>query len=121
VGDLPEADAAALADLDRALDLLQRLAGLLLDLPFDAVDQLLGLFVVAVDEQPARALGDVAPDQQDGQAEDGPQAEGQPPAQVGREQVLVQQQQRQGAPNMVPSQNELLMIWPRTRRRCRPR
>jgi hypothetical protein len=48
VGDLPEADAAALADLDRALDLLQPLAGLLLHLPFDVVDQLLGLLVVAV-------------------------------------------------------------------------
>jgi hypothetical protein len=50
VGDLPEADAAALADPDRVGDLLQPLAGLLLDLPFDAVDQLLGLLVVAVDE-----------------------------------------------------------------------
>jgi hypothetical protein len=62
VGDHPEADAAALADLDRALHLLQPLAGLLLDLPFDVVDQLLGR----------------------------------------REQLLVQQQQRQGGPEHGP-------------------
>jgi hypothetical protein len=55
--------------------------------------ELLGLLVVAVDEQPAGALGDVAPDQQDAQPEHRPQAEGDPPAQVGREQVLVQQDQ----------------------------
>jgi hypothetical protein len=60
VGDPPEADAAALADPDRVGDLLQPLPGLLLDLPLDAADQLLGLVVVAVDEQPAGTLGDVA-------------------------------------------------------------
>jgi hypothetical protein len=82
---------------------------------------------VAVDEQPAGALGDVAPDQQDAQAEDGAQPEGEPPAQVGREQLLVQQQQQRSsssssdraAPNMIPSQNELLMIrWTRPRSRA---
>jgi hypothetical protein len=98
VGDHPEADALALADLDRVGDLLPRLAGLLLDLPLDLVDQLLGLLVAAVDEQPAGALGDVAPHQQDAQAEDGAKAEGDPPADVGGEQVLVQQHQRQGGP-----------------------
>ena len=87
MGDHPEADAVALADLDGAVDLLQPLAGLLLHLPFDAVDQLLGLLVVAVDEQPAGALGE---------------PEGEPSAQVGREQVRVQQQQRQGGPEHGP-------------------
>jgi hypothetical protein len=102
VGDHPEADAAALADLDRALHLLQPLAGLLLHLPLDPVDQLLGLLVVAVDEHPAGALGDVAPHQQDAKAEDGAEPEGEPPAQVGGEQLLVQQQQRQGGPEHGP-------------------
>jgi hypothetical protein len=55
-----------------------------------------------VDEHPAGALGDVAPHQQDAEAEDRAKAEGQPPAQVGGEQVLVQQQQRQGGPERRP-------------------
>jgi hypothetical protein len=101
VGDPPEADAAALADPDRVGDLLQPLAGLLLHPSLDVVDQLLGLLVVSVDEQPAGALGDVAADQQDAEAEDGAEAEGEPPAQVGGEQVLVQQQ-RQGGPEHGP-------------------
>jgi hypothetical protein len=84
VGDYPEADAVPLADLERV------------------ADQLLGLVVVAVDEQPAGALGDVAADQQDAQAEHRPQPEGEPPAQVDREQVLVQQQQRQRGPEHGP-------------------
>jgi hypothetical protein len=102
VGDPPEADAAALADPDRVGDLLQPLAGLLLHPSLDVVDQLLGLLVVSVDEQPAGALGDVAADQQDAEAEDDAEAEGEPPAQVGGEQVLVQQQQRQGGPEHGP-------------------
>jgi len=69
VGDDPEADAVPLADLERVVDVLELLAGLLLDPLLDVADQLLGLVVVAVDEQPARALGDVAPDEQDAQAE----------------------------------------------------
>jgi hypothetical protein len=60
VGDDPEADAVPLADLERVAVLLELLAGLLLDPPLDVGDQLLGLVVVAVDEQPAGALGDVA-------------------------------------------------------------
>jgi hypothetical protein len=91
-----------LADLERAVDVLELPAGLLLDLLLDVADQLLGLAVVAVDEQPAGALGDVAPDEQDAQAEDGSQAEGEPPAQVDREQVLVEQQQRQRGPEHGP-------------------
>jgi len=69
VGDDPEADAVPLADLERVVDVLELLAGLLLDPLLDVADQLLGLVVVAVDEQPAGALGDVAPDEQDAQAE----------------------------------------------------
>jgi hypothetical protein len=57
---------------------------------------------VAVDEHPAGALGDVAPHQQDAEAEDGAEPEGEPPAQVGGEQLLVQQQQRQGGPERRP-------------------
>jgi hypothetical protein len=79
-------------------DLLQLLAGLLLDLLLDPGDQLLGLLVVAVDELPAGALGHVAADQQDGQAEDGAEPEGQPPAEVGREPVGVEQEQGKGGP-----------------------
>jgi hypothetical protein len=118
VGDHPEADAAALADPDRVGDLLQPLPGLLLDPALDVGDQLLGLVVAAVDDLPAGALGDVAPDQQDAEAEDGAEAEGDPPAELDGEQGLVEQQQRQDAPNIVPSQNDPLMIRstrPRTR------
>jgi hypothetical protein len=52
VGDHPEADAAALADPDRAGDLLQPLPGLLLDPALDVGDQLLGLVVAAQPERP---------------------------------------------------------------------
>jgi hypothetical protein len=102
VGDRPEADALALADPDRLVDLFQPLPGLLLDLPLDVADQLLGLVVVAVDEQPAGALGHVTPDQQDAKAEDGAEPERDPPAEVDREQALVQQHQRQGGPEHGP-------------------
>ena len=46
------------------------------------LDELLGLVLAAVDEQPARALGHVAAHEQDGQAHDRAEPEGQPPAEV---------------------------------------
>jgi hypothetical protein len=49
-----------------------------------------------VDEQPARRLGDVLADEQDADAEDGAEAEGDPPADVLGEVVLVQQEDRRG-------------------------
>jgi hypothetical protein len=58
-------------------------------------DQPLGLLVAPVDEQPARALRDVAPHEQDPETENGAQAEGDAPADVDREQALVQQQDRE--------------------------
>src|SRR5215204_102048 len=55
-------------------------------------------FSLAVDELPAGALGHVAADQQDGQAEDGAEPEGRPPAEVGGEPVGVEQEQGKGGP-----------------------
>ncbi len=49
-----------------------------------------------MNEQPAWAFRDVAPDQQHKDAEDGTQAEGEPPPHVGREVRGVQQDQRSG-------------------------
>ena len=75
-GDLAERDRLALADLDRVAGLLELLAGVLAHLGLDLVDQPLGLLLAAVDEQPARALGQVAAQEQDPEAEQGAQAEG---------------------------------------------
>ena len=63
-------------------DARQLLAGLLLDGVLDVADDLLGLVLATVDEQPARALGDVAADEQDADGEHGAEPEGEPPAQL---------------------------------------
>jgi hypothetical protein len=54
----------------------------------------LGFSVVAVQEQPPRALGDVAPDQRDAEAHRGGEPERDPSADVTREQLLVEQHER---------------------------
>ena len=70
-------------------------AGGLLDLALDVVDQLVGLVELAVDEHPARALGHVPPYEQDPDAEHGAEAEREPPPDVGGEDVLVEQHDRE--------------------------
>ena len=44
------------------------------DLGLDPVDDLLGLLLPSMDEEPARTLGDVAPHDQDPHAQDGAEA-----------------------------------------------
>ncbi len=94
VGDLGERRLLALAHRDALVGLGQLLAGLLGDPLLDVVDDPLGLLLAAVDEQPARALRDVAPHQQDGQAEDRADPEGDPPADVGGQQRGVEEDDR---------------------------
>jgi len=99
VGDRPVADRRALPDADRPVGRGQLPdPGRLDDLALDLADDPLGLVVAAVDEQPPRALGDVPADQQDAETQQGAEREGQPPADVDREDVGVQQDQRQRGP-----------------------
>ena len=72
-------------------------ARLLAHLGLDRVDDPLGLLLLAVDEQPARALRHVPAHEQDGEAEDRAEAEGEPPAEVRGEDRGVEQQQRRRA------------------------
>ena len=82
----------ALTDFQRlALRLRQRLAGFPFNVGFDLADDPLGFLVVSVNEQPARAFRNVAPDQQHEDAEEGADAEREPPSDVGREVRRVQQ------------------------------
>ena len=67
-GDLAEADPLALVDRDDS-SAPQLLAGLLATCSSISRDDLLGLLLAAVDEQPARALRHVAADEQDPDAE----------------------------------------------------
>jgi hypothetical protein len=71
-------------------------------LGLDLVDYPLRLLLASVDEQPARALGHVAADEQDRQAEDRAQPERQPPAHVLGEVGGVEQEQRGHAPRRRP-------------------
>ncbi len=91
--DLTKRDRLTRMDGDRLLRLAQLLAGLLPDLLLDGVDDGLGLVLAAVDEEPARTLGHVAPNHEDRQAEHGAAPEREPPADVLREQVGVEEQQ----------------------------
>ena len=70
-----------------SLDRPDVVAHLLLDVD----DDLLALLVAAVDEQPPGALGDVPAHEQDADAQDGAETEGEAPAQLGVEDVGVQQ------------------------------
>jgi hypothetical protein len=76
-----------LPDGDGLAGLAQPGACLALDACLDLVHQLLGLAGLAVDEQPPRALREVAPDQQHHGAEYHAQAEADPPADVHRQVV----------------------------------
>jgi hypothetical protein len=109
VGDPPEADAAALADPDRVGDLLQPLAGLLLHPSLDVVDQLLGLLVVSVDEQPAGLSGTLRRTSRMPRPRMAPRPKASRQPRLGANRFLSSSSDR-AAPNMVPSQNELLMI-----------
>ncbi len=60
----------------------------------DLADDLLGLLLVPVDEEPARALGHVAADDQDPDAERRADPEGEAPAEVGGEQAGVEEDGR---------------------------
>ena len=62
-----------------------------------SVDDPVGLLLPAVDEEPAWALGNVAADEQDPEAEGRAHREGDPPADVGGEDRLVEEDQRQDA------------------------
>src|SRR5690606_34349944 len=97
-GDLGEGDAAALMDGQLALGARQFLSPFVLHAPLDDGDDAFGLVVTAVDQQPARALRDVPADQEDHQGEDGAQPEGEPPAEVGREDRRVERDDRQQGP-----------------------
>ncbi len=93
--DRAERDLLALTHGDRLARLVaQRLPGLRLDRLLDVADDPLRLLVAAVDEQPARALRHVAADEQDHEAEHDADAEREPPAEVGREHVRVEEEQR---------------------------
>ena len=86
--DLPQADRGALPHSDRILVRLRQLGtGRFADLALDVTRDLLGLVLVAVDEQPAGALGDVPADDQDRESEDEAQPEADPPAEQRREDV----------------------------------
>jgi hypothetical protein len=93
-GDRAEGDRLALADGDRFARIIELLAGLPPDLLLDVADDPVGLLVVAVDEQPARALGHMPPHEQDPDAEHGADQECDAPPDVGREDRRVEQDQR---------------------------
>jgi hypothetical protein len=101
------AEAGALARLQ--LDLVRappaaRAAGRSLTCCSMSLDDPLGLVVPAVERQPARALRHVAAHEQDAEREDRAHREREPPADVGVEQVGVQQDAGDAAPNAAPSQ-----------------
>src|SRR6185295_19163085 len=88
--ELAERDRAALADGDRVARRRELRAGLATHILLDPGDDPLGLLLVAVEEQPARALRDVAADDEDAETEDRTRAERQAPADVAREDRRVQ-------------------------------
>ena len=96
---------------------LELLAGLLLHLGLDVGDDPVGLLLAAVDEEPARALREVAADEQDAEPEQGAHRERDPPADVAREERSWWRKISDSRlPPAAPSQNEPLMI-----RSIRPR
>ena len=116
--DRPEGDGLALADRDRVAGLLELLAGALPDVLLDPLDDPLGLLLASVDEQPARALGHMPPDEQDREREHRAEPEGEAPAEVGGEEAVSSRKIAATAPAAAPSQYEPLMMRstrPRTR------
>ena len=65
------------------MDGLERLP-VLLEVPLDLLDDHVGLVLMAVGDQPSGALGDVFPVEDDDQAQDRPDPEAEPPAEVDR-------------------------------------
>jgi hypothetical protein len=93
--DLAEGNHAALAHgeaLSRLGEL--RIVPLIADRLFDPTHEPLRLLLASVDEQPARALGDVAAHEQDAETDHGSGAEREPPAEVRGEDVGVQEEER---------------------------
>ena len=116
-GDLAERDRPPLADLDRVAGLLELLAGLLLDLGLDPVDEPLGLLLAAVDEQPARALGEVAADRAGSRGRASPRARTRAASRRrAANSDCCRRTSDSRPPATAPSQNEPLMI-----RSTRPR
>jgi hypothetical protein len=93
--DRAEADGAALADGEVVVDLGQRVAHGTLHLALDVTHDARGALLAPVDEQPSGRLGDVATHEQDGDAEHRTETERDPPAEVLREVVLVEEVHRQ--------------------------
>src|SRR5690606_24303457 len=88
-GDLPERDDVALPYGHRFARFGQLALGLSAHLGLDPVDDAFRLGFLPVDEQPAWTLRYMPAYQHDAQAQEAAQAEGQPPAEVGRQQILV--------------------------------
>ena len=96
---------ARLARPSGLLGLVELLAGVLADLLLDLADDLLGLSLASMDEEPARALWDVAADEQDADAEGGADPEGEAPAEVSGEEGCVEKgDRRPGRRPLRPSQ-----------------
>ncbi len=96
--DEPEADALALVDGDLTRRRRQFLLTLLLDLPFDRADEFVGVLTVPVDELPPRTLRHMPAYEQDHEAQDDAQGERETPAQVLREVVRVEHDDRKQRP-----------------------
>ena len=103
-GDLAEVDPFARANRDRLLGLLELLPGALPHFLLDFTDDRLGLVLVAVDEQPPRALRHMAADDQDPDPQHGADPEREAPAEVGREQGRVEQRHRKQRADPAPTQ-----------------
>ena len=95
--DQAEADVVAGLDRDRPLGRREGLAGPL-ELGLDLLDDLAGLLLVAVRDEPAGALRDVVPVEDDDQAEQGADGEADPPADVDVEEAGVEERDQSPAP-----------------------
>ena len=96
-GDVGEADLALHLDRrGRASDGRKGAAGAAGDVGLDGFDDLSGLADAAVEEQPARALGEVAADEEHRQAKERAQAKREPPADRVGDDARVEQHQRRG-------------------------
>lgn len=91
--DLPEGDRLSLADGDAVARFSQLLTGLGPHLRLDLGDDFFCFFLVAVDEQPSRALRHLPANHQNAEADDRSDSEGEAPAHVGREDRLVEEEQ----------------------------
>src|SRR5262249_49897840 len=88
LGDPAERECLPRRHGDRLRRLLEVLVGLALPGLLDVADDRLRLVLAAVDEEPARALRDVPPDDEDAEPDHGAEQEGEAPADVRREEGL---------------------------------